>query len=94
MTARTCPEPCSRRYTSQLRAGHRTAHLFTESTVYRYIEELATPKKWFKANADGILALYGKEHRISKEDLYLGKPSHLSLPVSTCTHVNVLVRAQ
>ncbi|KAI0713981.1 hypothetical protein C8Q76DRAFT_693720 [Earliella scabrosa] len=64
-------QPANRRYTSQLRAGHRTAHLFTESTVYRYIEELATPKKWFKANADGILALYGKEPRISKEDLYL-----------------------
>ena len=40
--------------------------------MYRYIEDLATPKKWFKANVDNILALYGAEHRISKEDLYLG----------------------
>ncbi|KAI0753878.1 hypothetical protein C8Q74DRAFT_1307834 [Fomes fomentarius] len=61
----------SRRYTSPLRAGHKTAHLFTESTVYRYMEDLSTPKKWFKANVDKILALYGVEHRISKEELYL-----------------------
>ncbi|KAI0364174.1 hypothetical protein BV20DRAFT_956762 [Pilatotrama ljubarskyi] len=61
----------SRRYSSPLRAGHKTAHLFTESTVYRYIEDLATPKKWFKANVDNILAMYGAEHRISQEDLYL-----------------------
>ena len=65
----------SRSYSSPLRAGHKTAHLFTESTVYRYIEDLATPKKWFKANADHILAIYGAEHRISKEDLYVGTPS-------------------
>ncbi|OSC98358.1 hypothetical protein PYCCODRAFT_1480695 [Trametes coccinea BRFM310] len=61
----------SRRYSSPLRAGHKTAHLFTEATNYRYIEDLGTPKKWFKANVDRILALYGKEHAISKEDLYL-----------------------
>ncbi|CDO74643.1 hypothetical protein BN946_scf184944.g2 [Trametes cinnabarina] len=61
----------SRRYSSPLRAGHKTAHLFTEATNYRYIEDLSTPKKWFKANVDNILALYGKEHRISREDLYL-----------------------
>lgn len=47
--------------------------MFTEATNYRYIEDLGTPKKWFKANADQILALYGAEHRISKEDLYLGE---------------------
>ncbi|KAH9886504.1 hypothetical protein C8Q73DRAFT_658100 [Cubamyces lactineus] len=61
----------SRRYSSPLRAGHKAAHLFTESTVYRYIEDLATPKKWFKANVDHILAMYGAKHHISKEDLYL-----------------------
>ena len=64
----------SRRYSSPLRSGHKTAHLFTESTVYRYIEDLATPKKWFKANVDNILQIYGAEHRITKEDLYLGTP--------------------
>lgn len=66
--------PHRRRYSLPLRAGHKTAHLFTESTRYRYIENLSTPKKWFKANVDQILAVYGAEHHISKEDLYLGKP--------------------
>ncbi|KAI8992697.1 hypothetical protein BD414DRAFT_481927 [Trametes punicea] len=61
----------SRRYSSPLRAGHKAAHLFTESTIYRYIEDLATPKKWFKANVDNIIAMYGAQHHISKEDLYL-----------------------
>ncbi|KAH9924941.1 hypothetical protein B0H21DRAFT_886279 [Amylocystis lapponica] len=61
----------SRRYTSPLRAGHKAAHLFTESTVYRYVEDLTTPKKWFKANVDHILDLYGATHRIQREDLYL-----------------------
>ncbi|KAI0820557.1 hypothetical protein BC628DRAFT_1397178 [Trametes gibbosa] len=61
----------SRRYSSPLRAGHKTAHMFSEATNYRYIEDLGTPKKWFKANVDHILALYGAEHRISKEDLCL-----------------------
>ncbi len=46
--------------------------MVTESTVYRYIEDLSTPKKWFKANVDHILDIYGAEHRISKEELYLG----------------------
>ncbi|KAH9926665.1 uncharacterized protein BXZ73DRAFT_78744 [Epithele typhae] len=61
----------SRRYATPLRAGHKAAHLFTESTVYRYIDDLATPKKWLKANVDDILKLYGAEHHISKEDLHL-----------------------
>ena len=46
----------SRHYTSPLRAGHKAAHLFTESTIYRYMEDLETPKKWLKANADSLLA--------------------------------------
>ncbi|KAM5539547.1 hypothetical protein V8D89_006656 [Ganoderma adspersum] len=61
----------SRRYSSPLRCGHKTAHLITESTNYRYLEDLSTPKKWFKANVDHILAIYGKEHRISNQELYL-----------------------
>ncbi|OCH89375.1 hypothetical protein OBBRIDRAFT_668393 [Obba rivulosa] len=61
----------SRRYSSPLRAGHKAAHLFTEATVYRYVEDLATPKKWFNANVDRILELYGAKHQISREDLYL-----------------------
>ncbi|RPD53297.1 hypothetical protein L227DRAFT_617134 [Lentinus tigrinus ALCF2SS1-6] len=61
----------ARRYSSPLRAGHKAAHLITESTNYRYFADLSTPKKWFKANVDSILAIYGAEHRISKEELYL-----------------------
>lgn len=62
----------SRRYSAPLRLGHKTAHLFTESTAYRYIETLGTPKAWFKANVDTILGRYGVEHQITREDLYLG----------------------
>ena len=40
--------------------------------MYRYIEDLVTPKAWFKANIDHILELYGAEYNIQKEDLYLG----------------------
>ncbi|KAL7278405.1 hypothetical protein ACG7TL_007402 [Trametes sanguinea] len=54
-----------------LRAGHVATRLFTESTVYRYIEDLATPKKWLRENIDQILALYQEEHSIVKEDVCL-----------------------
>ncbi|KAL6299815.1 hypothetical protein BKA93DRAFT_569950 [Sparassis latifolia] len=67
----TGPPNVSRRYSSPLRAGHKAAHLFTELTMYRYVEELATPKQWFKANIDHILDLYGAVHQITREDLYL-----------------------
>lgn len=60
-----------RRYSSPLRQSHKTAHLFTESTVYRYVEDLAIPKRWFKANVDSILKVYGDEHPITREDLFL-----------------------
>lgn len=63
----------SRRYSSPLRAGHKAAHLFTESTAYRYVEDLAAPKRWFKAYVETILDLYGSEHPITKEDIFLGK---------------------
>ncbi|EJF55497.1 kinase-like protein [Dichomitus squalens LYAD-421 SS1] len=39
----------SRRYSSPLRSGHKAANLFTESMVYRYMEDPVTSKKWFKA---------------------------------------------
>ncbi|KAJ7249861.1 hypothetical protein C8J57DRAFT_1437777 [Mycena rebaudengoi] len=61
----------SRRYTFPLRAGHKTAYLCTETTMYRYIETLEAPKKWFKANVDTIMQQYGPLHQITKEDLYL-----------------------
>ncbi|KZT67854.1 hypothetical protein DAEQUDRAFT_693396 [Daedalea quercina L-15889] len=65
------PTTVSRRYSSPLRAGHKTAHLFTESTAYRYIDDLGAPKRWFKVNVDAILKEYGDEHRIGREDLFL-----------------------
>lgn len=46
------------------------------------MEDLSTPKKWFKANVDKILNLYGAEHRISKEELFLGafsRPPRLAI---------------
>ncbi|KAJ7088050.1 hypothetical protein B0H15DRAFT_780981, partial [Mycena belliarum] len=61
----------ARRYSFPLRAGHKTAYLCTESTVYRYIENLDAPKKWFKANVDAIMQQYGEMAQIQKEDLYL-----------------------
>lgn len=65
----------SRRYSTPLRNGHKTAQLFTESTVYKFVKdpELAAPRKWFQAWADHILHIYGIEHAIQKGDLMLGK---------------------
>lgn len=60
-----------RRHTFTLRAGHKAAILCTEMTMYRYVESLDAPKKWFKANVDQILQIYGAQHRIQKEDLFL-----------------------
>lgn len=62
----------SRRYSYSLRAGQKSAYLCTETTVYRYVDNLNTPKAWFAANIDSILELYGKEHRLQKEDVLLG----------------------
>lgn len=62
-----------RRYSTPLRAGHKAAHLFTETTMYRYVEDLQTPKRWFVAHVDRILELYGQEYQLQKEDLFLGK---------------------
>ncbi|KAI5119647.1 hypothetical protein M0805_009008 [Coniferiporia weirii] len=61
----------SRRVSFPIRAGHKSAYLHAEVTVYRYIDDLYAPKKWFEANIDRILALYGKEHRLQKEDVFL-----------------------
>lgn len=72
----------ARRYTFPLREGHKTAFLCTETVKYRYVEELDTPKKWFKENIKGILALYGENHRVQKEDLNLSE-SPTSLIVFT-----------
>ncbi|THH10883.1 hypothetical protein EW145_g1036 [Phellinidium pouzarii] len=61
----------SRRVSFPIRAGHKSAYLYTEVTMYRYIDDLSAPKKWFEANIDHILRLYGKEHRLQKEDVFL-----------------------
>ncbi|KAG7086098.1 hypothetical protein E1B28_003613 [Marasmius oreades] len=75
------PQGLVRRYSYPLRVGHKAAYLCTESTIYRYVESLDSPKKWFKANVDAILDVYGSKHHIQKEDLYfvigtLDAPEH------------------
>jgi hypothetical protein len=63
--------PISRRQSFRLRAGHKAAHLYSESVEYQYIKKLEAPKAWFKANVDSILNFYGQQHNIQKEDLFL-----------------------
>ncbi|KDQ49984.1 hypothetical protein JAAARDRAFT_186654 [Jaapia argillacea MUCL 33604] len=65
------PQPIGRRYTYQLRSGHKTAYLCTETTMYRYMLKLDAPRAWFKANVDVIMNLFSPHHPIQKEDLYL-----------------------
>ncbi|KAJ3975139.1 hypothetical protein EV361DRAFT_792931 [Lentinula raphanica] len=60
----------SRRYSYPLRAGHKAAHLCTETTMYRYVENLDAPKKWFKAHVDTVLNIFASQHQIQKEDLF------------------------
>ncbi|KAJ3730506.1 hypothetical protein C8R42DRAFT_650363 [Lentinula raphanica] len=60
----------SRRYSYPLRAGHKAAHLCTETTMYRYMENLDAPKKWFKAHVDTVLNIFASQHQIQKEDLF------------------------
>lgn len=62
----------SRRYSYPLKAGHKMAHLCTETTDYRYLEELDAAKKWFRTHVDSIMQTYGAQHHIQKEDLFLG----------------------
>ncbi|KXN85941.1 hypothetical protein AN958_10702 [Leucoagaricus sp. SymC.cos] len=69
-------QPVSRRYTFPLKAGHRAAFLCAETTDYRYMiseegEQLDSPKKWFKANADAIMKIFGAQHQIQREELFL-----------------------
>ncbi|KAJ6500147.1 hypothetical protein C8R47DRAFT_284025 [Mycena vitilis] len=61
----------SRRYSFPLRTGHKAAYVCTETTMYRYVESLDAPKKWFKSNVDSIIETYGPVHHIQKEDLFL-----------------------
>lgn len=47
--------------------------MYTETTEYQYIKKLKAPKAWFKANAGAILNIYGAEHNIQKEELFLSE---------------------
>jgi len=71
LTSKSDPNNINRRYSFSLKANHKIAFLCVESTVYDYIEDLITPKKWFKANIDEILRSYGDDHSITREDVFL-----------------------
>ncbi|KAF8584749.1 hypothetical protein K439DRAFT_1653139 [Ramaria rubella] len=60
-----------KRYSFPLRAGHKHAYLCTENTAYRYLVDLEVAKVWFKSNVKEIVRLFGKEHNIQREDVYL-----------------------
>ncbi|GJE88953.1 hypothetical protein PsYK624_050410 [Phanerochaete sordida] len=61
----------SRTHSLPLHKGQKTAHLFVDSAVYRYMVELSAARKWFQANVDQILAMFGTEHAIQREDIML-----------------------
>jgi len=71
LSSRLDPDNINRRYSFGVKANHKIAFLCVESTTYRYIEDLSTPKRWFKANVDDILKAYVGNHQITKEDLFL-----------------------
>lgn len=50
--------------------------------MYKYIDDLGTPKKWFVSNVDEIMRIYGEANQISKEDLFLGQLIILSRSTS------------
>ncbi|KAH7920215.1 hypothetical protein BV22DRAFT_1098519 [Leucogyrophana mollusca] len=64
-------ESVSRRYSFPLRAGHKTAYICAETTMYRYVDNLDPAKKWFRHNVDAILQQYAPEHPIQKEDIFV-----------------------
>ncbi|KAJ3574855.1 hypothetical protein NP233_g1485 [Leucocoprinus birnbaumii] len=66
------PKSINRRATFPLRAGHKVAYMYTESTEYRYMRELDAAKAWFRANVDRIVEAFGAEHNVHREDLMLG----------------------
>lgn len=62
----------SRTQSFQLRARHKVAYIYAESTMYRYITNVDVPKKWFQSNIDHIMKIYGQEQRLTREDIFLG----------------------
>jgi len=70
------PQAVSRRYTYPLKTGHKAAYMCAETTEYRYMNSdsegrLDVPKQWFKANVDAIMKIYGPQHMIQREELFL-----------------------
>jgi len=61
----------SRTQSFQLRTRHKVAYIYTESTMYRYITNVDVPKKWFQSNIDHIMKIYGREQRLTREDIFL-----------------------
>lgn len=55
----------------RLYSDEKTAHLFTESTIFRHVKDTRAPKAWFKGNVNRILSIYGREHDLSREKLFL-----------------------
>ncbi|KAH9061867.1 hypothetical protein EDB87DRAFT_1716172 [Lactarius vividus] len=61
----------SRTQSFQLRALHKVAFIYAESTMYRYITNVDVPKKWFQSNIDHIMKIYGREQHLTREDIFL-----------------------
>jgi hypothetical protein len=59
------------------------AYLCTETTTYKYVDNLDAPKKWFKSHVEQILDIYGGQHHIQREDLFLGTSVFLSVYLCT-----------
>jgi abelson tyrosine-protein kinase 1/abelson tyrosine-protein kinase 2 len=70
--ARPTRQTVGRTHSFQLRAGHKVAYIYAETTIFRYISNLEVPKKWFQSNIDHIMKIYGKEQRLTREDIFLG----------------------
>ncbi|KAG1847152.1 hypothetical protein DFJ58DRAFT_663473 [Suillus subalutaceus] len=62
-------EHISRRHSFRLQAGHKAAFIYAETTMYRFMEDLAAPREWFKANVNAIVMEYAPHHPIQKEDI-------------------------
>lgn len=71
------PRAVRKRYSFPLRAGHKHAYLCTEGTTYRYMENIDAAKAWFKAHVKVVLACYGEEYNLHREDVYLGEFTRL-----------------
>ncbi|KAJ3501789.1 hypothetical protein NLJ89_g9182 [Agrocybe chaxingu] len=72
LTFKSKPEGLpTRRQSFRLRSGQKSAHIYTETPEYLYMKKLDAPKAWFKAHCETILNVYGKEHNIQREDIFL-----------------------